>query len=160
MPRQGAGMLGTLGANANCDTPVCRRHFDTGVFWLNGLFSPPSSSFSSCTTEMIELDGDEERISSQGRYAERDIVQVRPQLSECPLSRMSEGVLGLVINQGMTTAADPSLDAPTSISLIIIPLQPSSHFILIPFPLLIFPRMPLLVSFPPSYNISTFTPLF
>ncbi|GLD71208.1 copine-8, partial [Lates japonicus] len=25
--------------------------------------------------EMIELDGDEERISSQGRYAERDIVQ-------------------------------------------------------------------------------------
>lgn len=25
---------------------------------------------------MIELDGDEERISSQGRYAERDIVQV------------------------------------------------------------------------------------
>ena len=26
--------------------------------------------------EMIELDGDEERISSQGRLAERDIVQV------------------------------------------------------------------------------------
>lgn len=26
---------------------------------------------------MIELDGDEERISSQGRYAERDIVQVQ-----------------------------------------------------------------------------------
>jgi hypothetical protein len=25
---------------------------------------------------MIELDGDEERISSQGRFAERDIVQV------------------------------------------------------------------------------------
>jgi len=25
---------------------------------------------------MIELDGDEERISSQGRLAERDIVQV------------------------------------------------------------------------------------
>lgn len=36
--------------------------------------------------EMIELDGDEERISSQGRYAERDIVQV------CPLSRMSRGM--------------------------------------------------------------------
>lgn len=29
------------------------------------------------STEMIELDGDEERISSQGRYAERDIVQVQ-----------------------------------------------------------------------------------
>uniref|UniRef100_A0AAQ4RQ20 Copine VIII n=1 Tax=Gasterosteus aculeatus aculeatus TaxID=481459 RepID=A0AAQ4RQ20_GASAC len=28
--------------------------------------------------EMIELDGDEERISSQGRYAERDIVQFVP----------------------------------------------------------------------------------
>ncbi|KAI9547555.1 Copine-8 [Dissostichus eleginoides] len=27
---------------------------------------------------MIELDGDEERISSQGRYAERDIVQFVP----------------------------------------------------------------------------------
>lgn len=36
--------------------------------------------------EMIELDGDEERISSQGRYAERDIVQV------CGLSRMSRGM--------------------------------------------------------------------
>lgn len=29
------------------------------------------------SSEMIELDGDEERISSQGRYAERDIVQVQ-----------------------------------------------------------------------------------
>lgn len=29
------------------------------------------------SAEMIELDGDEERISSQGRYAERDIVQVQ-----------------------------------------------------------------------------------
>lgn len=29
------------------------------------------------SVEMIELDGDEERISSQGRYAERDIVQVQ-----------------------------------------------------------------------------------
>lgn len=29
------------------------------------------------SSEMIELDGDDERISSQGRYAERDIVQVR-----------------------------------------------------------------------------------
>ncbi|CAL8375523.1 unnamed protein product [Arctogadus glacialis] len=28
--------------------------------------------------EMIELDGDEERISSQGRLAERDIVQFVP----------------------------------------------------------------------------------
>ncbi len=27
-------------------------------------------------TEMIELDGDEVRISSRGRFAERDIVQV------------------------------------------------------------------------------------
>lgn len=26
---------------------------------------------------MVELDGDEVRISSRGRYAERDIVQVR-----------------------------------------------------------------------------------
>lgn len=37
---------------------------------------------------MIELDGDEERISSQGRYAERDIVQVPAWLTdrsaECP----------------------------------------------------------------------------
>lgn len=62
---------------------------------------------------MIELDGDEERISSQGRYAERDIVQVRPRLSECPLSRMSGGMLGLVINEGTMTPADPSLGVPT-----------------------------------------------
>ncbi|KAG7523275.1 copine-8-like [Solea senegalensis] len=36
--------------------------------------------------EMIELDGDEERISSQGRYAERDIVQVQVLLKEMALS--------------------------------------------------------------------------
>lgn len=60
---------------------------------------------------MIELDGDEERISSQGRYAERDIVQVRPRPSECPR------VLDSVINGGtMTAAADPSLDVPASIT--------------------------------------------
>lgn len=62
---------------------------------------------------MIELDGDEERISSQGRYAERDIVQVRPRLSECPLSGMSGGMLGLVINEGTMMPADPSLGVPT-----------------------------------------------
>lgn len=46
------------------------------------------------SSEMIELDGDEERISSQGRYAERDIVQVQntPEdtadwLEGCSLSR-------------------------------------------------------------------------
>lgn len=69
---------------------------------MDSFLLPPSSSFSSCTTEMIELDGDEERISSQGRYAERDIVQVCPQLSECPLGRMSRGVLALVVNEGGT----------------------------------------------------------
>ncbi|KAG7257586.1 hypothetical protein CRUP_037401 [Coryphaenoides rupestris] len=40
-----------------------------------------SSSSVSCFAfipEMIELDGDEERISSQGRLAERDIVQFVP----------------------------------------------------------------------------------
>lgn len=48
------------------------------------------------SSEMIELDGDEERISSQGRYAERDIVQVlnipkdmADWLGGCSLSRMS-----------------------------------------------------------------------
>lgn len=46
------------------------------------MCSPPPTP----PPEMIELDGDEERISSQGRYAERDIVQV------CPLSRMSRGM--------------------------------------------------------------------
>ena len=35
------------------------------------------------SSEMIELDGDEERISSQGRYAERDIVQVLARLTAC-----------------------------------------------------------------------------
>lgn len=86
---------------------------------------------------MIELDGDEERISSQGRYAERDIVQVRPRLSECPLSRMSGGMLGLVINEGTMTPADPSLGVPTLVfffsllPLHLVPLQPFSHFILI-----------------------------
>lgn len=43
---------------------------------------------------MIELDGDEERISSQGRYAERDIVQV------CPLSRLNV-VMYSMINEEM-----------------------------------------------------------
>lgn len=96
-----------------------------------GSSSPPSSSSSSCTTEMIELDGDEERISSQGRYAERDIVQVRPRLSKCPLSRM----LGLVINEGTMMPADPAL------GLLFFPFiwfLPFSHFILIPFSLPIF----------------------
>lgn len=69
---------------------------------------------------MIELDGDEERISSQGRYAERDIVQVRPQLSECPLSGMSGGVLALVINEGTMTAADPFLHVPTGLFLLLL----------------------------------------
>lgn len=102
---------------------------------------------------MIELDGDEERISSQGRYAERDIVQVCPQLSECPLSRMSGGMLGLVINKGTMTPADPSLGVPTLgffslLPLHLVPLQPFSHFILILLSLQKFARMSLLVSFP------------
>lgn len=33
---------------------------------------------------MEELDGDEVRVSSRGRYAERDIVQVTPALSSVP----------------------------------------------------------------------------
>lgn len=54
---------------------------------------PHSSPVSSPSPEMIELDGDEERISSQGRYAERDIVQV------CPLSRTSGGPWGSMMNE-------------------------------------------------------------
>lgn len=41
------------------------------------------------TSAMIELDGDEIRISSRGRYAERDIVQV----PVCLLSSSLEAVL-------------------------------------------------------------------
>lgn len=117
---------------------------------------------------MIELDGDEERISSQGRYAERDIVQVRPRLSECPLSRMSGGMLGLVISEG--TAADPSVDVAALVffsllPLHVVPLQPFSHFILIVFSLLTFyqnvpPRLLFPLQIALSRNLYTFAPLF
>ncbi|XP_012778263.2 copine-8 isoform X2 [Maylandia zebra] len=46
--------------------------------------------------EMIELDGDEERISSQGRYAERDIVQV--QILRKPKTTMVQQELGQTID--------------------------------------------------------------
>ena len=42
------------------------------------------------SSEMIELDGDEERISSQGRYAERDIVQVQTWLTDRETVRSAE----------------------------------------------------------------------
>lgn len=50
--------------------------------------------------EMIELDGDEERISSQGRYAERDIVQV-------PIVPRAVGSAERFMNTGKSTALDP-----------------------------------------------------
>ena len=34
-----------------------------------------------CSIAMEELDGDEVRVSSRGRFAERDIVQVKPSSS-------------------------------------------------------------------------------
>lgn len=44
--------------------------------------TPPRLVDTSChPTAMEELDGDEVRLSSRGRYAERDIVQVTPALS-------------------------------------------------------------------------------
>jgi hypothetical protein len=39
---------------------------------------------------MIELDGDEVRISSKGRYAERDIVQVHHVPSVCSTARLQD----------------------------------------------------------------------
>lgn len=44
--------------------------------------TPPSLNVTSPAME--ELDGDEVRVSSRGRYAERDIVQVTPALSPVP----------------------------------------------------------------------------
>lgn len=49
------------------------------VFYVLIFFFSPVFFSSSA---MVELDGDEVRISSRGRYAERDIVQVHAVLTE------------------------------------------------------------------------------
>lgn len=62
---------------------------------------------------MIELDGDEERISSQGRYAERDIVQVRRISPETRRNRLGAQPsvprnpnVGFMVNEEKVTAFD------------------------------------------------------
>jgi hypothetical protein len=40
------------------------------------------------TTAMVELDGDDVRISSRGKLAERDIVQVKPRPPHSPFCRL------------------------------------------------------------------------
>lgn len=76
-----ANGLGRLKLAVSCLLAIAlTRRYDrllTGRDWCASLSS-----------EMIELDGDEERISSQGRYAERDIVQVQTWPSGCEAVRL------------------------------------------------------------------------
>lgn len=44
-------------------------------------------------TAMVELDGDDVRISSRGKLAERDIVQVKLIVQAAPLARLTSHFL-------------------------------------------------------------------
>lgn len=58
---------------------------EEGTVFPSPVATPPRLGDTGChPPAMEELDGDEVRVSSRGRYAERDIVQVTPALSPVP----------------------------------------------------------------------------
>lgn len=159
MLRQSAGMLGTRRANANCDTLVSSRYFDTGVFWLNGLFSPPSLLF------VLLLYYRDDR-TGWGR-GENLITRTLRREGHCPGVSSAVGVsarqnvqrsVGFGGYKGTMTAADPSLDVPALFLLFLFNLL---HILFSSFfHYWYFSRMSFLLISIPLHNPSTLAPFF